>query len=319
LDGSTLAECVLPHVAAFASAYASSVTLLHAHDLGRSGIDDDRGALFVDPVGWQLGKLQAEAYLEKTADRLGALGVQADREVMDGAAAECVIEYANQHDVDLIVLSSHGQSGLSGWNVSSVVQKIMMRAYRSILIVRAYRLAEGETDRQQYRRVLVPLDGSQRAECAVSVAASLATAQHAPTMRPQLVLGHVVRWPEMPRRTRMTEQDIELANRLVERNRAEISTYLHGLKAQLPVDVTVQVLVGRDVALALHELVDGQGSDLVIMSAHGHSGAHRWPYGSVATSMISYGNSPLLMIQDLGRNDVQLSQAEQMVQEHKGH
>jgi nucleotide-binding universal stress UspA family protein len=195
----------------------------------------------------------------------------------------------------------------------------MMRAYRSILIVRAYRLAEGETDRQQYRRVLVPLDGSRRAECAVPVAVSLATAQREPTMRPQLVLGHVVRWPEMPRRTRMTEQDIKLADRLVERNREEISVYLHDLKAQLPVDVTVQVLVGRDVALALHELVDGQGSDLVIMSAHGHSGAHRWPYGSVATSMISYGHSPLLMIQDLGRNDVQLSQAEQMIQEHKGH
>ena len=77
--------------------------------------------------------------------------------------------------------------------------------------------------------------------------------------------------------------------------------------------------MGRDVALALHELVDGHGSDLVIMSAHGYSGAHRWPYGGVATSMISYGNSLLLMVQDLGRSDVQLSQAEQMIQEHKGH
>lgn len=310
LDGSTLAECVLPHVVAFASAFGSSVTLLHAHDRE----SEDQGSLFVDPVNWRVGRVQSESYLEKVADRLSASGVEADCKVLDGAAAECVIEYADHQEIDLIILSSHGQSGLSGWNVSSVVQKIMLRAYRSFLIVRAYRPQEAEAKRYRYRRVLVPLDGSQRAECAVPVAVSLAAIQE-----PELVLAHVVRWPEMPRRTRPSEKDIQLANQLVERNQQEALSYLRDLEAKLPVDASVRVLVGRDVALALHELVDGQGMDLVILSAHGYSGARRWPYGSVATNLISYGHTPILMVQDVRREDVRPSQAELATQEHKGH
>ena len=310
LDGSTLAECVLPHVVAFASAFGSRVTLLHAHARG----SDDRGTLFVDPMAWQIDQLQSESYLARTASRLGELGIEAESVVAEGVAAECVIEYANHHAVDLIVLSSHGKSGLSGWNVSSVVQKIMLRAYRSILIVRAYAQAETLSHRHMYQRVLVPLDGSQRAECAMPVAVSLAAAYDA-----ELILSHVVRWPEMPRRTHLTEKEIELANQLIESNRQEISAYLQTLKAQLCLDAQTQVLVGRDVALTLHELVDGQGTDLIILSAHGYSGASRWPYGSVATNLISYGNTPLLMVQDLSRQDVRPSQAELATQEHQGH
>jgi nucleotide-binding universal stress UspA family protein len=77
--------------------------------------------------------------------------------------------------------------------------------------------------------------------------------------------------------------------------------------------------VGRDVAVALHELVDKQGTDLIVLSAHGYSGASRWPYGSVATNLISYGNTPILMIQDLSRQDIRLSSAELATQEHQGH
>jgi nucleotide-binding universal stress UspA family protein len=310
LDGSTLAECVLPHVAAFASAFGSRVTLLHAHDRE----NDDRGTHLIDPIAWRVGQLESESYLSQIASRLGALGVDTESQVVDGAAAESVIEYANHHAVDLIVLSSHGKSGLSGWNVSSVVQKVMVRAYRSLLVVRAYEQAETLPHRHRYRRLLVPLDGSQRAECAVPVAVSLAAAHKA-----ELILSHVVRWPEIPRRTHLTEQEIELANQLVEYNRRDISAYMQTLKAQLGLDAETRVLVGRDVAVALHELVDKQGTDLIVLSAHGYSGASRWPYGSVATNLISYGNTPILMIQDLSRQDIRLSSAELATQEHQGH
>ena len=83
----------------------------------------------------------------------------------------------------LIILSSHGQSGLSEWNVSSVVQKIVLRARTSIMIVRAYQRIPPETAGLRYRRILVPLDGSQRAECVLPVAVTLARSHEAKCSR----------------------------------------------------------------------------------------------------------------------------------------
>ncbi|MBN1641384.1 MAG: universal stress protein [Anaerolineae bacterium] len=310
LDRSTLAECVLPHIAAFAKAFASHVTLLHVLN-DASGA---QGAPIVDPVDWHIAEAQSASYLEDVAGWLGEVGIDAEHVVLHGAAAERVIEYAAQHDVDLIVLSSHGMSGLSGWNVSSIVQKIILRAYRSILIVRAYVPAAPRADRVSYRRLLVPLDGSQRAECVVPIAAALGRSHDG-----ALLLAHVVRRPEMPRRTSPTEEDIALADRLVARNQEEASAYLEELKRQLPVEADARVLVSEDVAVALHELVDSQQADLVVLSAHGYSGAPRWSYGSVATSLIAYGSTPLLIVQDLLPDDVQPSRAELAAKEHRGH
>jgi nucleotide-binding universal stress UspA family protein len=309
LDGSSLAECVLPHVVAFASAFESEVTLLRVLERSKRG-----QRVPIDPVHWHIAEAQSASYLEEVAGRLNAEGVETRRVTLDGAAAERVIEYADQQDVDLIVLSSHGRSGLSGWNVSSVVQKIILRAFRSALIVRAYMPIEHRTGRLRYRRLLVPLDGSQRAECVLPVAAALARGHDA-----ELLLAHVVRRPEMPRRTSPTEEDIELADRLVERNREEVSAYLQDLRTQLPLDADSCLLVSDDVAVALHELADSQHADLVILSAHGYSGAPRWSYGSVATSFIGYGSTPLLIVQDLSRAEVQPSQAELAAKERKGH
>jgi nucleotide-binding universal stress UspA family protein len=310
LDGSTLAECVLPHVAAFAKAFTPRVTLLHVMGRGRGA----RGASIVDPVDWRIAEAQSASYLEEVAGGLGDLGIHTDQVILDGAAAERVIEYADQHDTDLIVLSSHGRSGLSGWNVSSIVQKIILRAYRSILIVRAYLPIAPRTEKVAYRRLLVPLDGSQRAECVVPIAVALGRDHDA-----ELLLAHVVRRPEMPRRTSPTEEDISLAGRLVERNQEEASAYLEALEQQLPVRADARVLVSDDVAVALHELVDSQQADLVLLSAHGYSGAPRWSYGSVATSFVGYGSTPLLIVQDLSPEDVLPSQAELAAKEHRGH
>lgn len=309
LDGSSLAECVLPHVIAFASAFDSDVTLLHVLDR-----QDAQGSSIINPVDWHIAEVQSMSYLEEIAGQLGAWGVETNRIILDGAAAERVIEYADQQDVDLIVLSSHGRSGLSGWNVSSIVQKIILRAYRSVLIVRAYVTAERESQSPRYQRMMVPLDGSQRAECVVPIAAALSQGSDV-----RLVFAHVVREPEMPRRTSPTEEDIALANRLVERNREEMADYLHDLGAKLSLDADFHVLVSSDVAVALHELADSQQSDLVILSAHGYSGTPRWSYGSVATSFIGYGSTPLLIVQDLSRQNVEPSRAELAAKEHKGH
>ena len=57
--------------------------------------------------------------------------------ILEGPIAERIVEYAAAEQVDLLILGSHGLSGFSGWNVSSVVQQIIVRAYLPVLIVRA--------------------------------------------------------------------------------------------------------------------------------------------------------------------------------------
>ena len=135
LDGSTLAECVLPHVIAIAPVSNARVTLLHVMERP----SNEHGNTAVDPIEWHLEKQNSEKYLDQIVGKLnesGILGVE--RVIIEGTPASAVVNFAHNNNVDLIVLSTHGQSGLSGWNVSSVVQKILLRSYKSIMLVRAY-------------------------------------------------------------------------------------------------------------------------------------------------------------------------------------
>ncbi len=301
MDRSPLAECVLPHVAAIARAFESQVTLVHVMDPPHRM--NWRRA--VDPLNWRIRKAEAESYLGDLVLRLQKAGLAAEKQILEGPAAERIVEFSHKNDVPLIVLSSHGQSGLSGWNVSSVVQKIILRAHTSIMIVRAYQPASTDVTGLRYHRLLVPMDGSQRAECILPVVETLARAHQA-----QILLAHVVRRPEMPRRTPPTDEDVELADRLVERNRAEAVQYLDQLRSRLSGDIQARVLVSDHVAVTLHELVDQEKIDLVLLTAHGYSALTRWPYGSVVSSFIAYGTTSLLIVQDLPQDKIELTRAE---------
>ena len=301
MDRSPLAECVLPHAAAVARAFESQITFVHVMDTPHRA--NWRHA--VDPLNWRISKAEAESYLDDLALRLQKAGLTAEKQILEGDAADRIVEFSHKNSIPLIMVSSHGQSGLSGWNVSSVVQKIILRASTSILIVRAYQPASPEVTGLRYHRLLVPMDGSQRAECILPAVTTLARAHEA-----QILLAHVARRPEMPRRTRPTDEDVELADRIVERNRTEAVEYLDQLRSRLSGDIEARVLVGDHISVTLHELVDQEKIDLVLLAAHGYSALTRWPYGSVVTSFITYGATPLLIVQDLPHDQIERTRAE---------
>ena len=301
LDRSALAECVLPHTIAVARAFESQVTLLNVMDMPR----EERWRNAMDPLNWQIRKAEATTYLHEVGARLQASGLTTETHILEGFAAEQISGFSDTHAPQLIILSSHGQSGLSGWNVSGVVLKVVLRARTSVMIVRAYRPTPPEMTRLHYRRILVPVDGSQRAECVLPMASTLARFHEA-----QILLAHVVRRPEMPRRTPPSREDVEVADRLVERNQTEAIQYLNDLRAQLSGEVQARVLVSNHIAATLHELVEQEMIDLVVLSAHGHSGLTQWPYGSVVISFIAFGTTPVLIVQDLSQNEIQPSLAE---------
>ena len=107
-----------------------------------------------------------------------------------------------------------------------------------------------------------------------------------------------------------TEEDVRMANQLVERNRAEATQYLDQLRSRVSEQAEARVLIGDHVAATLHEMVDQEKTDLILLTAHGYSAQRRWPYGSVVSSFISYGATPLLVLQDVPPDKIEPTWAE---------
>jgi nucleotide-binding universal stress UspA family protein len=291
LDGSQLADCVLPHVVAIARPFDSAITLLRMLEKNHAGTS----AQLFDLLNWQINKTRSALYLDKIQARLESSNIRVQTEVREGLIAEGITEYAQNQGMKLIILSSHGRHGLTQWGISSVTQKTILSAQTSLLIVRAHagELAEAPV----YRNILVPLDGSQRAENVLPIITQLASFH-----KSHIHLVQVIQTPEMARQMPPAREDIELSNRIVERNREEAERYLEQLKLRSYLEgITVQthLIASDNAAAALHQLAEQENIDLVALSAHGYSGNHQWPYGSMVNNFIMYGKVSLLIVQDL--------------------
>ena len=296
LDGSQLAECVLPHVAAFARSFDAEIALLHMLEKDQA----NASAQLFDLLNWQINKAKVTLYLEKPKARLQESGIRVRTTILEGLVAEGITEYAQTQGMKLIILSSHGHSGLTQWGISSTTQKIIMSAPTSILIVRAHQqnIQAGELSTiPLYQRILVPLDGSQRAEHVLPFIAQLAH-----VYKSIIHLAHVVQTPEMARQMPPKRKDIELSNRIVARNQEEAGHYLEQVKSRSYLqDIAVQthLITSDHTAGSLYQVVEQEHIDLVTLSAHGYSGKHQWPYGSVVNNFILYGKVNLLISQDM--------------------
>jgi nucleotide-binding universal stress UspA family protein len=311
LDGSALAECVLPHVLAIAPVTKAHVTLIHVleHPENRNGGPP------IDPMGWHMQKQESQAYLEKVVEQLQKKGLDVSHIIVEGNSAESIIDFARTNMVDLIVLSTHGRTGLSGWNVSSVVQKVLLRSYRSILLIRAY--ATEYILEVKYNRLFVASDCSARGEYILPFAISMAQFH-----KSLLILGTVVERPQIIQRLPPSEEEVLLTNQLTERNQRTAARYHEQMTTQLllkGIEVETHVAVADHAISALHDMVDEVKADLVMLVAHGDTGERRWPYGSRTASLIAHGKVPLMIIQDLSDNDVLPTPAEQAIGESRGH
>jgi nucleotide-binding universal stress UspA family protein len=290
LDGSIAAESVLPHVVTFARTYGARIQLLRILSLGRTSLHPGP----VDPLEWNQLKLEAEAYLEKVAERLKNFGFPVEQYVLEGEAGQGIVEFARSHGDDLIVLSRQGKGGLSVWNVNSVVHRVLQRSYRSLLILPARFDYRAKLANLRYQRLLVPLDGSQRAEWSLSLADQLARSQNA-----QVILAHVVKKEPIDPFTIPRQEDLELAEQLAEQRHQEANQYLGELQSRFSAGYFTVLETSENVSSALHRIAAMKQVDLVLLCAHGYSASSAWPYGSVTASFIQYFNRPVLILQDL--------------------
>jgi nucleotide-binding universal stress UspA family protein len=310
LDGSLLAECVLSHAITLAQVFDTRLTLLRVVERDQStGLKRA-----IDPLQWQIRKVEAEVYLDKLVARFNKVGLEAEKVILEGLPQERIVEFTRDRGIGMIIISTHGQSGLSGWNVSSVVQKVILHAHVPMMIVRAHASPATDIAQMSYRRVLVPLDGSQRAEFALPLAKKLASFQNS-----QLLLVHAVVKPEIPRHTPFSEEERQLVDRLTKLNQTRAGKYLKQLQDQFSLDVKTRVIVGDAPAAMLQDLVAQENVDLVVLGAHGYTGETRWPYGSVALNFIAYGTTPLLIVQDLSPGEMERALDRLTTGQPKGH
>ena len=311
LDGSILAECVLPHLIAIARISDPEVKLMRVSE--PFGVT--ARLRMIDPVDWQTRKAEAKNYLSGIAAFLeDNAGLRVSIHLYDGKPAEQIIEVAHSWNADLILMSSHGQSGISPWNVSSVVQQVILLVHRSLMLIRAYQPMISDLQGLRYSKIFLPLDGSQRAEMPLTLAESLASAHSS-----EILVAHIVRQPELPRRTSASQEDVLLVNQLTARNRVEAIEYLEDLKSRIDLTIQTKLEVSPSISRSLHQIADENDVDLTILSAHGYSGDTRWPYGSVGLGFIVYGSTPLLILQDLPTNEIEPTQAEIAAREIGGH
>ncbi len=326
LDGSHLAERAIPHAEQFARIFGANLVLLRVLEVP-SAYENQAPT---DPLNWEIRKAEADLYMQGIASRIrenlwvpgresedGVIHAErVEYVIREGRTAENIIDFAHNENIDLLVISSHGSSGLSRWNMSSVIQKVIDLVYLPLLIVRSYNEQEETLNPIHYQHILLPIDSSRRAELALSAAIVLAQGEAAleqasnPTLpapdheEPKLYLAAVITPPEIPLPQPYPAEIDNLSEQLLQVSREAVQAYLSEMKLRLPVESDIRVVESQNVSSAIEELANQENVDLVLMCAHGYSGQFTHPYGSVTRSYIEQGSKSILIIQDVPRSQV---------------
>ncbi len=290
VDRSSLAEAGVPHAVLLAKAFRSPITILHVMQPPQ----DARGPrTMTDAVGWELSRQEAASYLEHLrADVAAASGQPVEVVLEQGHPAERIEALCRHIGADLMILSSHGEGGAGAWNLGSTVQQVLAVAKGSVLVARS----RAPRNATRPRRILVPLDGSIRTESVLPTAARMAGAAGA-----EVLLVHIVVEPA-PNRVLVSSDDVAMAQELAGRLERCAKHYLDHLAEQLLRDVpVVRTLVKRqaDEGRGLLDVIEREGIDLVVLSAHGASCDPARTFGSVTAQLLWHSPAPLLVIQDL--------------------
>jgi len=145
LDGSELAECVLPHVEAIARGCASKeLVLLRVVEPEKVYIGSDYAIDPKNAAAREVGRIEAaEVYLNEIGSRLSETGLKCKMEAIPGRVAESLVDYCVKGHVDLIIIATHGHSGITRWVRGSVADKILRSSRIPVMMVRAPGTEEG--------------------------------------------------------------------------------------------------------------------------------------------------------------------------------
>ena len=309
LDGSALAETVLPHAEALARANGYALLLLHV--VTPSETSQTCVWIATAPAAlrreWEVSRLtQIHAYMTAVGTRLQATELQVRTAVlMDHDPAAAIVGRAD-HDpaIAMIAIATHGRSGLSRWALGSVAARVLHAATKPLLLVRAREASAAGIPNWRYRTILVPLDGSVFAEHALEPAQTIATGSSADLLLVAVApalddialaeVGVIPYWME-------AECDAE---------REHIDQYLKQVADRLTAGgqrVHMRLVTGSP-AEAILRVADVACADLIVMTTHGRSGLSRLWLGSVAAKVAQGAQVPVLLV----RRQVELEDEHQV-------
>jgi len=140
LDGSKVAEQIIPHAAGLAKRAAGELILLQAFQkIEREVSGEGFGAMTEEAVIQENKRREEEvkAYLKTVGNPLRGKGLTVSEAVVSGDPAEKILEYAEPNAVDIITMPTHGRSGIKRWVFGSVTDKVLHAGDMPILVVRA--------------------------------------------------------------------------------------------------------------------------------------------------------------------------------------
>jgi nucleotide-binding universal stress UspA family protein len=276
LDGSKLAEVALPYAEELAGKMGAEIILLSvlpSEDMA----EYQKHQVYAGKIT-ETTKRHAEKYLEKRAgrylERPARQEVSVSTVTRMGEPAAGILDYVGERSMKLVVMATHGRSGLSRWAVGSVADKVVRSTMRQpLMLIRAKGSHPDIRAKRILKKAMVPLDGSTRSET---------------------VIHHII---EMAHSLRM---EITLLRVIPKTNhtQAEAEAYLQGWCRQLTdrgISAKYEVRVGA-AADAIIDLANELAIDVVAMSTRGQNALNFWPLGSIAQKVLLGGDTPLLLI-----------------------
>jgi nucleotide-binding universal stress UspA family protein len=280
LDGSKLAERVLPFARRLADSFGAAVELLRASD------PDAR------PPFWPP---QASAkYLKEVSEKYFAASAQVAEVAEVGEPAQVVVDRAKTDPACLIAMATHGMSGIRRWLLGSVAAKVVQTAANPVLLVRP---GEGDPSAPVVlNTIFVPLDGSPLAEKALPYVIALSK-----VMKLEV---HLVRVYTLPADAYLVADGVIAQGPGVLRDsiKSEAENYLDGKIDELRaegLERLVATAIEGDAASEIIDIARKTPNNLIAMSTHGRSGVGRWLLGSIAEKVIQHSQDPVLLIRPI--------------------
>lgn len=292
LDGSPFAELAIPTAVDIARRSNADLVLVRVHE---PYMYENTEYL----VTTDQSRRDAEDYLAAASERIEEqFGLAAERSLLEGPIASALCAFADEVESPLIVISTHGRTGFSRFWLGSIADAITRHASSPVLMLRHGKHdASTDVSPHLFKRILVPLDGSDVAEVALPYATSLATVYGARLTLLRVVSPAVVPAPLYavpyvvpPERFEDTESF-----------RMDAATnYLESIVARVRLDdknmlIRTDVRMAESPAPAILEAVGSHDADTVVMATHGR-GVSRLVMASVADKVVRGGPEAVLVV-----------------------
>jgi nucleotide-binding universal stress UspA family protein len=291
LDGSKLAENVLPYARTLAKTLDLRIELLSVVDTMDFAKTTHAGHVRdFDPI-IEAAVREGEQYLENVARSF--TGKTVDNCVVEqGQADQIIIEKAARDKETLIGMATRGRSGIHRWLMGSVAEKVLRGATNPLLLVRGDE--EGKSDgAATLKSIVVPLDGSKLAETVLPRAVELAK-----KLSLEIVLTRAYQIP-LSTYGVADAAYIPNPNALMNVVKEEASAYLETKVNELRqtgVEKVSSILLVGSGADEIIDLARTTPDNLIAMCTHGRSGVKRWALGSVTEKVVRHSGDPVLVV-----------------------